>query len=295
MNQYWELTKQLPNKENQEVVNDFLLNLKLSNRSESTIIHYRRCLEGFFEGREESFSSLSSDEIIQWFRKHHGHVKDKTFKNRLSILSSFYTFCVQEAYMEHSPIKKRWFPRLPKPVPKYLEKEEVAKTRQQSENWPLRDQLLVEFMLSSGCRVGEIHGLDLKDVNVEERTANVVGKGNKIRQVHFTEKCALLFERYLEMRKESSSQALFLTLTTGKRLGTRRMQDIIERIGKQAGLKTKLHPHRIRHTFATELLSKGAELSFIGDELGHKDMSTTLIYARLPKQEILAQYRKFMG
>jgi site-specific recombinase XerD len=293
MDNYWELTKQFPNTKNHEVVSDFLSSLKLANRSESTIKMYRRFLEHFFVNRRESFSSLSSDDIHEWYREK-GHVKENTLKNSLSILSSFFKFCVQEELLERSPIKSRWFPRVPKPVPKYLEKEEIAKIRQQSEGDSLRNQFLVEFMLASGCRVGEVNRINITDLDLENRTVNIIGKGKKIRQVHFTDKCSILLERYLETRKEMTSPALFIS-SKGGRLTISQIYVIIRAIGRKAGLNKSLHPHRLRHTFATELLAKGAELSFIGDELGHNDIATTQIYARLPKREIIAQYRKFMG
>ena len=212
---------------------------------------------------------------------------------RLSILSSFFSFCVQEEHIEKSPIKSRWYPRLPKPLPKYLEKDEIAKTRYQSERDSLRNQVMIEFLLSSGCRISELHRLDQGDIDLENRSVNVVGKGGKIRQIHFSEKCAVLLERFLESI-DKEIPALFVT-PTGDRLGIRRIQYIVSNIGKEAGLKTSLYPHRLRHTFATELLSKGADLSFIGDELGHTTINTTQIYARLPKKEIISLYRKYMG
>lgn len=293
MEKYWELRKTFLNSANQEVVGEFLLSLKLANGSEKTVRTYRWYLEKFFEKREESFLTLSSDTIYQWFQKYDGVKSEATIKLRLCILSSFYKFCVQEELLEKSPIKTRWHPRLPQPIPHYLEKSELAKTRQQTELSSLRNQVLIEFMVTSGCRVSEIVGLNQSDVNLENRTARVIGKGKKIREVHFTEKCALLMERYLtdEVKK---CEALFVT-TNGKRLGVRAIQHLVRAIGEEAQLGKRLFPHRLRHTFATELLSKGAELSFIADELGHTDVRTTQIYARLPKQELITLYRKYMG
>ena len=291
MNNYWELRRVLPNTENTEVINDFLLNLKLANRSQGTIENYRQFLERFFGNSNESFSTLTSDEIIQWFKQNQGHLKESSFHTRLSILASFYKFCVQEEYLDRSPMKSRWFPSLPEPIPKYLGKTDIAKTRQQSENMSLRDQVLVEFMLTSGCRVGEVHQLNKGDVDLENRTARVKGKGKKIRDVHFSEKCAIFMERYLV---NHHSEAFFIT-STGERLSIRGIQEVIRKLGKEAQLPSSLHPHRFRHTFATELLSKGADLSFIADELGHSNIRTTQIYARLPQREIIALYRKYMG
>lgn len=294
MDKYWELTKTLPNQSNQETINEFLLSLKLENRSDGTIKSYRYFLEHFFGEMKEPYFSINSDTILQWFLTHQAHVKEATLSQRFTILSSFYTFCVREEYMLKSPIKTRWYPRIPQPVPKYLEKEEIAKTRLQTEKISIRNQLIVEFMLASGCRVGEVSELNWEDVDLENRTARVIGKGKKIRIVHFTEKCAILFERYYNRLGGKSSGALFVT-SNGNRLGIRRIQIIINEIGEQAKLSSRLHPHRFRHTFATELLAKGADLSFIGDELGHSDVGSTLIYARLPKREIVSLYRKYMG
>lgn len=293
MKKYWELTKNLPNQLNQKIINEFLLSLKLANRSKSTIISYRPVLEHFFSDFTDPFSSITSDAILNWLHTHQSHVKETTLSFRISVLSSFYNFSVLEEYILKSPIKSRWYPRLPKPVPKYLEKEDIAKTRLQTEKISTRNQLIVEFMLTSGCRIGEVHLLNWEDVDLENRTARVVGKGKKIRNVHFTDKCAVLFERYFNSHSYNSG-AVFVS-TTGRRLSTRRIYEIIIKIGEMALLSTRLHSHRFRHTFATELLSKGADLSFIADELGHDDLGTTQIYARLPKTEVVSLYRKYMG
>lgn len=294
MDKYWELTKALPSKENEKVVNEFLLHLKLANRSKLTIIDYRRYLERFFGDKEKSFSSLTSNEIISWLHIHEQHLIPSSFGRKLSILSSFYKFCIQEELIERTPMKKRWFPRLPKPVPKYLEKEEVAKVRHESEKTSLRDQVLVEFMLTTGCRVREVYQLNLEDIDLENRAVRVMGKGKKIRYVHFTDKCAVLLERYIKMRESTPDPALFIS-RRGTRLSIRGIQRVMTAIGKNVGLSSSLYPHRLRHTFATDLLAKGAELSFIGDELGHANLGTTQVYARLPKKEIITQYRKYMG
>lgn len=292
---YWVVKTQLPNVENQKVTNEYLLSLKVANRSFYTINNLRYFLQTFFSAHEASFSSLTSDKIQEWIIQHDKGVKENTLKFHISALSTFYEFCVEEGYLEKSPIKSRWFPRCPKPVPKYLEKEEIAKIRRQSEKNLLRDRVILEFFLSSGCRVGEVHRLDRVNVDLENRTARVVGKGNKIRQVYFSEKCALLLERYLESRKDGK-QALFVTsgiLTN--RISREWIGKILNRVGKEVGIVGSLHPHRLRHTFATELLAKGADLLFIAEELGHGDLKTTQVYANLPKTKVISLYRKYMG
>lgn len=293
MEKYWKSSNVYLNPTNQEMVNEFLLSQKVENQSKGTVIRYREYLDRFFKNRKEVYSSVTSDDILQWITEQHANMKETTISNRLSILSSFFNFCIQESLIESSPIKKRWFPRLPKPVPQYLEKEDIAKLRHRSEKDSLRNQAMIEFFLSSGCRVSELHSLDRSDVNLENRTAHVLGKGGKIRMVNFSEKCAVLLERYLASSNQEAT-ALFV-MTTGRRIGIRRIQIIVRNIGREAAVESRLSPHRLRHTFATELLAKGADLSFISDELGHTDVSTTQIYARLPKREIISLYRKYRG
>ncbi|MGN7175620.1 tyrosine-type recombinase/integrase [Cytobacillus sp. SAFR-174] len=292
---YWEVNILLPNIENQARINEFLLSLYVAKYSKYTIRGYRYNLQAFFREMKKSYSSIVSDDILQWLIQNQKKYKEQTVTNYLIVLHSFYKFCVEEEYIEKSPMKKGWYPRLPKPVPKYLNIEEVTKVRNHCEREMLRDRVLVEFLLTSGCRRGEVYNLNRTDVDLETRTAIVVGKGQKIRQVHFSVRCSVLLESYLKSRKDEDP-ALFVT-SKGKprRLTTDWMFRITTKIGKVAGIAGTLHPHRLRHTFATDLLRKGAELSFIGDELGHKQLKTTQIYATLPEQKIITLYRKYMG
>ncbi|MGG0644954.1 tyrosine-type recombinase/integrase [Sporosarcina gallistercoris] len=293
---YWVTDKTFSSPTNKEVVNEYLQSMKISNMSEQTIILYKRTLEVYFVQKEEEFSTISFDEVLQWVIQQQKVVQATTVNGRLSVLAAFFTFCVEEGYMECVPIKTRWYMREPRPIPRYLEKGELAKVRQQAEKELLRNRIIIEFLLSSGCRIRELHLLDKKDVDVDTRTACVLGKGGKIREVHFSVTCALLLERYWEMEevKEEEHPALLVS-RIGTRLGMSRMRKIINQLGEGSGIKGSLYPHRFRHTFATELLTKGAELDFIADELGHANLETTKIYARIPKWKLIRLYRRYVG
>lgn len=292
---YWKLQIELTNKQNHKVINEYLMSLKIANYSKESIATYRYFLQKFFKEREELFSFLTSNEIQQWFIQHEKGFKEVTLSGHLTILSSFYNFCVEEGYVDKSPIKSRMFPRIIKPIPKYLDKEEIAKVRQIAENAWIRNRTIFEFLISSGCRISELYQLDRSKVDLENRIAMVFGKGKKYRQVHFSVKCAILLGLYLERRTDENA-ALFVS-SRGKenRLSKGRIRDILKQFGQEAGIKGTLHPHRLRHTFATDMLSKGADLLFIADELGHTNITTTQIYANLPKQEMISLYRKYMG
>ncbi|MFJ5563685.1 tyrosine-type recombinase/integrase [Lysinibacillus xylanilyticus] len=291
---YWEISDPFINNENRKITNEYLLSMKVANLSPGTICQYRFFLNKFFKDRHESCLNLTPEDVREWLIPHQKRLKEGTIKNRLIVLSSFYKFCIDEDYIITSPIKTRWFPKLPQSVPKFLEKGEIAKVRQMCEKRKeLRDRVIVELLLTSGCRISEVHMLNKSDVDINNRTAQVLGKGRKIREVHFSEACAILLERLLESYKDEHP-ALFLS-ERGTRLSVRRMQEIVEEIGKRAEIHKSLYPHRLRHTFATELLSKGADLSFIADELGHRNLQTTKIYACLPNWKLISLYRKYKG
>lgn len=292
-NKYWEANIPFSNLENQKAINEFLLSLKVINLSERTITGYRSILQRVFGEMREGYTLLTSENFQEWITRHQRNWKEGTLRAYLSVTNSFYNFCVEEGYLQKSIIKQQWYPRLPQPVPRFLEKEEVAKIRLQCEKELHRNRTMVEFLLSSGCRVGEIQKLNREEIDLENRTARVVGKGKKIRLVHFSDKTAILLERLLESRTDDEP-ALFIS-NRGNRLHKSSIGQIIKEIGEAAGCTNSLYPHRFRHTFATELLAKGADLSFISDELGHADLKTTKIYARLPKNDLISMYRKYMG
>ena len=294
---YWKLKRQLPNKENHKVINDFLMSLKVSNYSKHTLLSYRNFLQTFFKDRTEASSSLTSSQIQQWFiqNEKEKNFKESTINNHLVILSSFYNFCVEEEYVNLSPIKSRMFPRLLRAIPKYLDKEEMAKIQGKTDHLWLRNRCIFEFLYSSGCRIDELHRLNRSDVDLENRITMVFGKGKKYRQVHFSEKCAHLLALYFEKRTDSNP-ALFVTSNQkANRLSKDMIRIMLKKLGEDAELTGSLYPHRLRHTFATEMLAKGADLLFIADLIGHNDLQTTQIYANLPKQELISLYRKYMG
>ncbi|RYG71389.1 hypothetical protein EU245_14300 [Lentibacillus lipolyticus] len=294
MKKDWIEDSNISNRGNAEIIHDFLLSLHLANRSGATIKQYRLLLERVFSDFKKPITELSSNEIHEWIQNNCGYLKERTIEFHISVLSSFLTFCRREGYVDSLFIKKRWRPKLPSSIPKYLSNKDLAKTKLEAEKTTLRNRTILEFMLSSGCRVGEVHRLNKEDIDLENRTAMVTGKGKKIRYVHFSDTCAILFEKYLSNHPKDKN-ALFLTYYTRERLGIRSIQLLLNKIGEEAALDNRLFPHALRHTFATRLLSKGADLSFIAEELGHSNMDTTRVYAHLPKKEMVSLYRKYMG
>ena len=270
-----------------------MLSLKLANRAEATISKYREILERFFSECIVSLDSINSETVLNWLNEFSLNKKPKTVELFLSCLTSFFNFCLAEDYMDTMVMKKRWRPKIPQSLPKYLTESEFARVKLAAETLNLRERVVILFLFSSGCRRTEVSNLKVQDINIEQRTAEVKGKGKKIRHVHFSEECALVLKEYLQSRL-TKTEALFIN-RLGHPLSYNGIYEITKRVGRMAELTQSFHPHCCRHTFATTMLARGADLQFIADEMGHADLNTTRIYARIPTEDMIQKYQNIMG
>ena len=294
MNKYWISTDEVISNQTKTTLNEYLLSLKLANKAEATISKYRAILEMLFRECTIPIEELTSNDVLKWFQSFAAGKKEKTLDLVLSTLSSFFKFCVAEDHMENTIVKNRWRPKIPQSLPKYLTAQEYARVKIATEQLSMRDRALILFLFSSGCRRFEATQLSIQDVDLEKRTAIVKGKGKKIRNIHFSEECGLLLKAYLSTRSGDKAEPLFLN-KFNKALDKGGIYNITRRVGELAGLEQTLHPHVCRHTFATNMLARGADLQFIADEMGHKDLNTTRIYAWIPTEDLRIAYHNIMG
>lgn len=161
---------------------------------------------------------------------------------------------------------------------------EYARVVRISEKLPIRDRALVLFLFSTGCRGSEVSNLNIEDVHLEKITTNIMGKGKKIRNIYFSVECVLVLRCYIEIRSMNPEEPLFLN-KFGNRLQDGGIRKMLKKMGEKVGLKQSFHPHCYRHTFATYMLARGADLQFIADVLRHSDLNTTLVYAQYPRKK----------
>ncbi|MGX9133251.1 tyrosine-type recombinase/integrase [Rummeliibacillus sp. JY-2-4R] len=291
---YWQCTNEAIPIQAKTILNEYLLSLKLANKAEATISKYCSILERFFSECAVPINDLTSNDVLKWFQEFSVGKKERTLDLVLSTLSSFFKFCIAEDYLETMVIKNRWRPKIPHSLPKYLNEHEYARVKMAAEQLPLRDRALVLFLFSSGCRRFEVSQLTIQDVDIDRRTAKVKGKGKKIRNIHFSQECTIVLKEYLQTRSGNPTEPLFMN-KFGNALGQTGIYKITTKLGKMAGLEQTLHPHCFRHTFATNMLARGAEIEFIADEMGHADLNTTRIYARIPTEDMMLAYQNKMG
>ncbi|MEK5067165.1 tyrosine-type recombinase/integrase [Sporosarcina sp. FSL K6-1508] len=291
---YWICKNEKVPKKSRDILNEYLLSLKTENKTEATVDKYRRVLESFLQVITISLNELTPESVRTWLDEFSIGKKPTTVDLILSVLSSFFQFCLDEEYIEIVVMKKRWRPKIPKALPKFLDAFEYARVKQFTEQLPIRDRALILLLFSTGCRVTEVSNLNIEDIDLTKRTANVLGKGKKFRSTFFSEECSLALREHLETRSLNSTEPLFEN-KFGNRLQDGGIRKVLQKVGWKSGLKQSFHPHCCRHTFATNMLARGAELELIADILGHVNLNTTRIYAQIPTEDMMLKYQNIMG
>ncbi|OGX39473.1 MAG: tyrosine recombinase XerC [Omnitrophica WOR_2 bacterium RIFCSPLOWO2_12_FULL_50_9] len=219
--------------------------------------------------------------------------RSRTLARKLSSLRSFFRFLHREGLIKNNPALLVMSPRVEKRLPKFLTEEEMTRFIESPchETWQgRRDRAIFETLYSTGIRVSELVGLDVSGVDLISNMVKVAGKGKKERLVPIGDKAVAAIKDYLDHRKEKS-QVFFLN-KNGTRLSDRGVRNIIRKYIHAAGLSQNISPHVLRHTFATHLLNRGADLRSVQELLGHVHLSTTQIYTHVTTDRLKKVYNQ---
>lgn len=268
----------------------FLSIKKLEGLSPITLDGYKLELNIFNKHIHKSLSAITSNDIriyLSQFPK----LKQSSIGKKIFVLRSFFQTMIQEEFIIKNPMAKINIPKKEKRLPKALSEEQVELLRENC--LTLRDRSMFELFLATGCRLNELSQLNINDINWREQSIKVIGKGNSERIVYFNFKARYHLKKYLNDRKDDC-EALFITKRKPyRRLSNRGIQREFVYLGERAGIE--LHVHKCRHTFATDLLNKGADLALVQAMLGHSSPDTTQVYAQLSEQNKHDGYKKFVG
>lgn len=280
----------------QRYIDKFIRYLEIEkNYSQHTALNYRLDLEDFAKFWGES--PLEKIDYLS-LRKYLATLKEKnlgsrTVNRRLSALRSFFKFLTREGFLKVNPITSISSPKQDKHLPQFLTEEEVIRlidTALPQDEKGLRDRAILETFYSTGIRISELVGLDDNDMDIISGVAKVMGKGKKERIVPIGERAIEAIRAYLANRKKQAS-AIFLN-KNGSRITTRGVRNIVGKYLRLAGIKQGVSPHTLRHSFATHLLNRGADLRSVQELLGHVNLSTTQIYTHLTTDRLKAVYSK---
>ncbi|WP_110685762.1 tyrosine recombinase XerC [Salinicola aestuarinus] len=219
----------------------------------------------------------------------------RTLARRRASLSRFADFLVNQGELSHNPVKLTQAPRQPRHLPSPVDVDQLSHfldTPHAAEPLEMRDQAMLELFYSCGLRLAELAALDLASLDAQH--VRVVGKGGKPRQVPLGRRAADAIKTWMGSRSglaKPNETALFVA-QHGGRLGHRAIQSRLSETAKRRGLPEHLHPHRLRHSFASHLLESSQDLRAVQELLGHANLSTTQIYTRLDWQQLAEVYDK---
>jgi len=268
------------------------------NYSPLTIINYKVDLTEFGQFLITAGGKDIKDIDYFLLRKFLGVLSGKNFNKRtlsrkISTLKSFFKFMMREGEVKSNPAVSLIYPRMDKNLPKFLTEAEVMKILNvptDSGIWSMRDKAILEMFYSTGMRVAELVTLKKENVDIISGFAKVKGKGRKERLVPLGEPAIQSLKRFLDMRTDRN-QSIFINQKGGT-LTDRGVRDIVERYIRKSALNLKVSPHVFRHSFATHLLNRGADLRSVQELLGHSSIATTQVYTHLTIDTLKAVYDK---
>ena len=266
------------------------------NASPYTCLNYRLDLKQFFQFLAHQRLRAISPLDIRRFVAHLAttQASRRTIARKLSCLRSFFRFLCREGTLKHNPASAIPTPRLERRLPSFLDEQQVARLLEAppTEKWQgLRDRAGLETLYSTGIRVSELVGLNLDDLDEISGTIMVRGKGKKERLCPIGETALKAIRAYLAKRpkKLRVPYAIFVS-QKATRLTVRQVDRLIARYVKIAQLPSSISPHSLRHSFATHLLDRGADLRSVQELLGHASLSTTQIYTHVTAQRLKKVY-----
>ncbi len=273
------------------------------NASPHTVASYRRDLlqlDRYLEEKKVKLREIDNI-VLRGFLAvlYERGEKKSTIGRKLAAIRSFFQFCVRKGWMDDNPAKVVATPRQDKPVPSFLSEEEMQEfldLPQTSKPLDVRDKAMLELLYATGIRVSELVGIELEDVKFSERLIRVRGKGKKERLVPFGRVAEESLYSYLRVRAsihkgQVDDTPLFLNYR-GKKLSSRSVERAVDKYIRRSALRRKISPHSLRHSFASHLLSRGADLRVIQELLGHESLATTQKYTHLDLKHLLEVYRK---
>lgn len=241
----------------------------------------------------EYWADLKSAEVRQYVSvRHKSGLGAKSIQRELAAIRSFYRFLLKKQLVENNPAQGVRAPKAAKKLPKTLDVDQVAGMLDAEGDsvLDLRDKAMFELFYSSGLRLSELVMLDVADVNFSEGNLRVrFAKGGKQRQVPVGSKAIMVLKQWLMCRPDSESQALFVS-KRGARIGQRNVELRLEKWCVKHGLSEHIHPHMLRHSFASHMLESSQDIRAVQELLGHADVSTTQIYTHLDFQHLASVY-----
>lgn len=286
--------EELCNKENVTLLGTFLSSKKVEGCSDKTIHYYKSSIEKLIDALKKNVCDITTNDIRCYLAEQQEKrgLSKVTIDNLRRIFSSFFSWLEDEDYITKSPVRRIHKVRTDALVKEVLTDENIEVLRDSCQE--MRDVAMIDLLLSTGMRVGELVKINREDIDFQERQCVVFGKGNKEREVYFNARTKIHLKKYLEQRTDTNP-ALFVSLhAPHTRLTISGVEVRLRQLGKKVNL-SKVHPHKFRRTLATMAIDKGMPIEQVQKMLGHVKIDTTLHYAMVNQANVKAAHRKFLN
>lgn len=277
---------------NLEHINNFLNNLLyLKNYSKETITNYKRDLVQLNNSLSDNkpITDLSYNDVSTWIKKLHAQGNSsKTIQRKLSSIRSFFNFLLNNEIIAKNPTLGIKAPKGEKRLPKAVNIDELAYLLDITpcDDIEARDIASFDLLYSCGIRLSELSSIEIRDISIPKKSVRVIGKGNKERIVYFGSKTLTNLKRWFDIRNSFNPKSDYLFIShNGTHLTNRSIQKRLEIFAQKYSTK-HIHPHMLRHSFASHVLDSSKDLLAVKDLLGHSDISSTQIYTHLNFQQL---------
>lgn len=271
----------------------FIASKKVEGCSERTLNYYKTTIDNMLEQINKEIKTVDTDDLRSYLTSYQekNNCSKVTIDNVRRILSSYFSWLEDEDYIIKSPIRRIHKIKTTKVVRETYSDETIEKLRDSCEE--IRDLALIDFLTSTGVRVGELVKLNKNDINFEDRSCIVFGKGSKEREVYFDARTKLHLEKYLSMRNDDNPSLFVSLLSPYDRLEISGVEIRLRKLGRDLELQ-RVHPHKFRRTMATKAIDKGMPIEQVQRLLGHAKIDTTLQYAMVNQNNVKLSHHKYI-
>lgn len=280
--------------QNMDLLNVFLSSKRVEGCSEKTLKYYDKTIKHMLNSINKRLDYITTDDLRNYLGNYRSDrlISKTTADNIRRILSSFFSWLEDEDYIIKNPVRRIKKIKKGRVVKDVLSDEHLELLRDNCED--IRDLAILELLISTGIRVGELVNLNIDDVNFNERECVVFGKGESEREVYFDAKTKIHLMNYLRTRNDNNP-ALFVSLKKPyTRLGISGVERRLRELGQKSKI-TKVHPHKFRRTLATNAIDKGMPIEQVQRLLGHVQIDTTMQYAMVNQNNVKLSHKKFIS
>lgn len=276
-----------------ELVSLYIQTKKIEGLAEGTLKNRYYLLRELDDYLHKSYDKISISDLRIYILHKQETARATTINGIITQIKIFFSWLQDEGYIDKNPAIRLKKSKEPIRLVKSLDTINLEKLRISCDKD--RDRALVEFAFATGMRVSEIKNTNISDLDIANNRIITIGKGDKEREVYFSDKTKFYLDRYLKTRTDDN-KALFVTLKKPyARLSTRTIEKIISDIKIKAGIDAKVTPHVLRHTMATKMIEGGADITTVQTILGHKNVTTTQIYAETSMDKVKYQYKQCLN